>query len=160
VPLPPKTKAASKKRVVSKKRRTLAARILVVDDEPDFAKMVGRVLKQAGYKVDEAVTARKAMELQRQHAYDLAVVDLRMPEMTGSELLQYFKVRDKQMFVLMMTAYGSLQVGIDLLRRGACDYISKPFKLDALRGKVQDALRRRRKYLEEQTIHQDVADEY
>jgi DNA-binding NtrC family response regulator len=151
-----------KKKPTTPIKRSLTARILVVDDEPDFAKMVGRALKQAGYKVDEAVTARKAIELQRQHSYDLAVVDLRMPEMTGSELLQYFKVRDKQMYVIVMTAYGSLQVGIDLLRRGACDYLSKPFKLDALREKVQDALRRRRKFLEEQAIHirQDTADEY
>ena len=154
---PPKKKKKSEP-----KKRALAARILVVDDEPDFAKMVGRVLKQAGYKVDEAVTARKAIELQRQHSYYLAVVDLRMPEMTGSELLQYFKVRDKQMYVIVMTAYGSLQVGIYLLRRGACDYLSKPFKLDTLREKVQEALRRRRKYLEEQAIYnrQDNADEY
>lgn len=158
MPTVPKKKAA--RSVKPKTRRTLVARILVVDDEPDFAKMVGRALRQEGYKVDEAVTARKAIELQKQQAYDLAVVDLRMPEMTGAELLLYFRVRDKRMFVIVMTAYGSLQVGIDLLRKGACDYLSKPFKLDSLRGKVKEALRRRQQFLEEQTVRQDTADEY
>jgi DNA-binding NtrC family response regulator len=160
--LPPKRPTSKKKESTSKGGRNKTVRILVVDDEPDFARMVGRALVQDGYRVDEAVTARKAIELQHEHAYDLAVVDLKMPEMTGLELLQYFKVRDKKMSVMIMTAYGSLQVGIDLLRKGACDYLSKPFKLDLLRSKVHDAIARRRKYLEAEAIHlrQDTVDEY
>jgi DNA-binding response OmpR family regulator len=120
-----------------------------VDDEPDFGRMVARSLIQAGYRVDGASSAREAMDLQGRHLYDLAVVDLKMPDMTGLELLQYLKAHDKRIFVMIMTAYGSIQVGIEALRKGACDYLSKPFKLSALRAKVKDNLSRRRRYLEE-----------
>jgi len=157
--MPPqkKKKRPTAKRTAPKER--VEGRILVVDDEPDFCRMVGKALKQEGYKVDEAVTVRKAMALQRQHHYDLAVVDLRMPEMTGSEMLQYLKIKDKRIAVIVMTAYGSLQLGIALLRKGASDYLSKPFKLEALRGKVRDALVRRKRFLEEQGAYHDTADE-
>jgi len=128
------------------------AHLLVVDDEVDFAKMIQKTLAQAGYHVDAAVSATQAIALQRKHSYDLALVDMRMPEMTGLELLQYLKVRDKKMFVMIMTAYGSFSVGIESLRRGACDYLAKPFQLKTLKEKVAEALERRAQFLEEQRI--------
>ncbi|HUO58467.1 MAG TPA: response regulator [bacterium] len=128
------------------------AHLLVVDDEADFGKMIQKTLVQAGYRVDAAVSATQAIALQRKHSYDLALVDLRMPEMTGLELLQYLKVRDKKIFVIIMTAYGSFSIGIDALRKGACDYLAKPFQLTVLKDKVREALERRGHYLEEQRI--------
>ncbi len=128
------------------------AHLLVVDDEVDFGKMVQKTLIQEGYRVDVAANATQAIALQRKHSYDLAVVDMRMPEMTGLELLQYLKVRDKKMFVMIMTAYGSFSIGIESLRRGACDYLAKPFQLKTLKEKVAEALRRRAQFLEEQRV--------
>src|SRR6266550_3871112 len=77
------------------------ARVLVVDDEMDFVKLIEKILAQAGYRVDTATSATEAIALQRKNAYDLALVDLRMPEMTGLELLQYLKARDKTIFVML-----------------------------------------------------------
>ena len=128
------------------------AHLLVVDDEADFAKMIQKTLIQSGYRVDAAVSATQAIALQRKRSYDLALVDMRMPEMTGLELLQYLKVRDKKMFVMIMTAYGSFSIGIESLRRGACDYLAKPFKLKTLKDKVAEALARRAQFLEEQRV--------
>ena len=128
------------------------AHLLVVDDEADFAKLIQKVLTQAGYRVDAATSGTQAIALQRKHAYDLALVDMRMPEMTGIELLQYLKVRDKRIFVVLMTAYGSFSIGIEALRRGACDYLAKPFKIKTLKDKVEEALRRRAQFLQEQNI--------
>ena len=128
------------------------AHLLVVDDEVDFARMIQRTLTQAGYRVDAAVSAAQAITLQRKHSYDLALVDMRMPEMTGLELLQYLKVRDRKMFVILMTAYGSLSLGIEALRKGAIHYLAKPFKLTDLKRDVADALTRRAHYLEEQGL--------
>jgi DNA-binding NtrC family response regulator len=128
---------------------------LVVDDEADFLKLIERILAQAGYRVDTAVSATEAIALQRKNPYDLAIVDLRMPEMTGLELLQYLKVRDKSIFVILMTAYGSFSVGIEALRKGACDYVAKPFKNKVLKEKVAEALQRRKQFLfEQQSYHQ------
>jgi|ERR1035438_3123227 len=128
------------------------ARLLVVDDEIDFARMIQTSLAQSGYRVDIAQSATQAIALQRKKPYDLALVDLRMPEMTGLELLQYLKLRDKGIFVIMMTAYGSFSIGIEALKKGACDYLAKPFKLNSMKEKVAEALERRARYLEEQSL--------
>lgn len=149
------TKATRKKSRVGKKPKKSSlgkAHLLVVDDEADFAKMIQKTLVQAGYRVDAATNATQAIAMQRKHSYDLALVDMRMPEMTGLELLQYLKVRDKRMFVMIMTAYGSFSIGIESLRRGACDYLAKPFQLKTLKEKVAEALDRRAQFLEEQRI--------
>lgn len=147
--------ARPEKRISSKKilkKLTGKAHLLVVDDEVDFAKMIQKTLVREGYHVDAATSATQAIALQRKHSYDLALVDMRMPEMTGLELLQYLKVRDKKVFVIIMTAYGSFSVGIESLRKGACDYLAKPFKLNTLKEKVVEALNRRIQYLEEQRV--------
>jgi len=158
------TKMVKKKKPAVKAKKALLkvrkAKLLVVDDEADFAKLIQTILTQAGYGVDTATSATQAIALQRKTAYDLALVDLRMPEMTGLELLQYLKARDKSIFVILMTAYGSFSVGIEALRRGACDYVSKPFKNKTLKEKVAEALHRRQNYLEEQhSIQRSSVDE-
>jgi DNA-binding NtrC family response regulator len=152
-----KAKARTKTLRSPKKSSLGKAKILVVDDEVDFGKMIAKTLADAGYRVDLAVSATQAIALQRRQSYDLALVDIRMPEMTGLELLQYLKVRDKGIFVIIMTAYGSFSVGIESLRRGACDYLSKPFPLKSLKDKVAEALKRRVQYLEEQRIFPERA---
>ena len=140
--------------------KVLRAKILVVDDEADFTKLIQTILAQEGYMVDAATSATQAIAMQYKNSYDLAIVDLRMPEMTGLELLQYLKARDKAIFVILMTAYGSFSVGIEALRRGACDYVSKPFKNKVLKEKVAEALARRHQYLEEQhSIRHSSVDE-
>lgn len=136
----------------SRKKMSGKGHLLVVDDEADFAKLIERTLAQAGYNVETAISATQAIALQRKHSFDLALVDIRMPEMTGLELLQYLKVRDKKIFIIIMTAYGSFSIGIEALRRGACDYLAKPFKLKVLKDKVAEALERRVQFLEEQRI--------
>ncbi len=155
--------AKKKKPVVKAKPRPSKirkARILVVDDEADFTQLIQTILSQKGYAVDTATSATQAIALQRKNAYDLALVDLRMPEMTGLELLQYLKTRDKSIFVILMTAYGSFSVGIEALRSGAADYVAKPFKNKVLIEKVAEALDRRHQYLEEQhSIRHSSVDE-
>jgi two-component system response regulator PilR (NtrC family) len=158
------TKITKKKKPTAKAKtapsKIRKAKLLVVDDEADFAKLIQTILTQAGYGVDTATSATQAIALQRKTNYDLALVDLRMPEMTGLELLQYLKARDKSIFVILMTAYGSFSVGIEALRRGACDYVSKPFKNKALKEKVAEALHRRQNYLQEQhSIQRSSVDE-
>jgi DNA-binding NtrC family response regulator len=143
-------KTKTTRKTNSNPRKLGKARLLVVDDEGDFAKMIQTTLAQAGYQVDAVTSATQAIALQRRHSYDLALVDMRMPEMTGLELLQYLKARDRKIFVMIMTAYGSFSVGIESLRKGACDYVAKPFKLKSLKEKVAEALSRRAQFLEEQ----------
>jgi DNA-binding NtrC family response regulator len=156
-------KKVMKKRPTAKTKKPSVkirkARLLVVDDESDFVTLIQTILMQEGYGVDTATSPTQAIALQRKNAYDLALVDLRMPEMTGLELLQYLKARDKSIFVILMTAYGYFSVGIEALRRGATDYVAKPFKNKALKEKVAEALSRRHQYLEEQHSIRHSSDE-
>jgi DNA-binding NtrC family response regulator len=147
-----KTKSTDRKKNPKTKKSALQAHLLVVDDESDFTKLIQKSLVPLGYRVDTATSATQAIALQRRQSYDLALVDMRMPEMTGIELLQYLKVRDKKIFVIIMTAYGSFSIGIESLKQGACDYLAKPFSLAVLKNKVKDALRRRGRFLEEQRV--------
>jgi DNA-binding NtrC family response regulator len=121
--------------------------------------MIQESLVQAGYRVDAVISASQAIALQRRVPYDLALVDMRMPEMTGLELLQVLKARDKRLFVMVMTAYGSLSIGIESLKRGACDYLAKPFPLGTLKAKVAESLERRGRYLAEQGVFPQPAAE-
>src|SRR5260221_10658759 len=147
-----KKPSPKKKPAVNKRFKSLLgkAHLLVVDDEADFAKMIQKTLLQSGYRVDAATSATQAIALQRKHSYDLALVDMRMPEMTGLELLQYLKVRDKKIFVLIMTAYGSFSVGIESLRKDACEYLAKPFKIKTIKDKTPDAWSARSQCLQQQ----------
>lgn len=147
---PKTTREAKAPRSPRSGKLRLAARVLVVDDESEFATLIQRSLTGAGYLVDTALNGTEAIELHRKHAYDLALVDLKMPDMTGLELLQYLKVRDKTIAVILMTAYGSLAIGIEALKKGASDYLPKPFKLASLLEKAEEALKRRARYLQEQ----------
>ncbi|HVM32637.1 MAG TPA: response regulator [bacterium] len=148
----PKLKPIRRKKKSPAKKKAPLAHLLVVDDEADFTRLIEKSLTPLGYRVDTATSATQAIALQRKNAYDLALVDMRMPEMTGLELLQYLKVRDKRVFVIIMTAYGSFSIGLESLKQGACDYLSKPFSLASLKAKVKDALRRRARFLEEQRV--------
>jgi DNA-binding NtrC family response regulator len=150
--MPKPAKKKKKARQKPSKSPALKAHLLVVDDEADFARMMQQALVKAGYRVDTAVSATQAMGLMRKHSYDLALVDMRMPEMTGLELLQYLKMRDKKISVMIMTAYGTVSIGFEALKKGACDYLAKPFKLELLRQKVDKELKRRVQYLEEQRV--------
>lgn len=144
---------AKPRKKIPKPRKTAAkAQLLVVDDEAGFTRLIQKSLSPLGYRVDTATSATQAIALQRRHSYDLALVDMRMPEMTGMELMQCLKMRDRKIFVIIMTAYGSFSVGIESLKQGACDYLSKPFTLASLKHKVRDALRRRVRFLEEQRV--------
>jgi DNA-binding NtrC family response regulator len=147
-------KLLKKKKTARKhpKRPVLKAHLLVVDDEADFARMLQQALIKEGHRVDAAVSATQAIALMRKHSYDLALVDMRMPEMTGLELLQVLKMKDKKISVMIMTAYGTVSIGYEALKKGACDYLAKPFKLELLRRKVSEELKRRVQYLEEQRI--------
>ena len=148
-----RTKKTSRKAAAKPRKKPAGkAHVLVVDDEADFTRLIQKSLAPLGYRVDTATSATQAIALQRKHSYDLALIDMRMPEMTGIELLQYLKMRDKRIFVIIMTAYGSFSVGIDALKQGACDYLAKPFSLAALKQKTKEAISRRAQFLEEQRV--------
>lgn len=107
-------------------------RILVADDEESIRWVLSKALAKKGFVVDLATNGTEALALSRQQSYDLAVLDIKMPGISGLELLSRFQEEHPQLLVVIMTAESSMKNAVEAMKRGAYDYITKPFDLDAL----------------------------
>jgi DNA-binding NtrC family response regulator len=118
--------------------------VLVVDDEEVMRDVLGRVLSQAGYDVSFAETGPQALELARRGPYGAAIVDVMLPEMGGLEVLEELKKHDPEMVVLMITAYASMEMAIDAIKKGAFYFVPKPFDNQQLLHILASGLLQRR----------------
>ncbi|MBL0699506.1 MAG: response regulator, partial [Desulfosarcina sp.] len=106
-------------------------KILVVDDEKDMRILLKRSLeKELNSKVESAPNGETALELVKRKPFDLALVDIRMPGMGGIELLERIKKIDSGLTVVMMTAYGAIEIAVESIKKGAYDFIKKPFEYE------------------------------
>lgn len=125
------------------------ARILIVDDDENIRKVLQTILEEKGYSVDTAETAKEAIEKTKKAFYNLALIDIRLPDMEGVELLT--KIRDTvpKMRKIIITGYPTLQNAIAAVNRGANAYILKPFDVDKVLATIRDELEKQeeeRKY--------------
>ncbi len=102
--------------------------ILIVDDEEMMRNLLEKILAREGYQVTTAEDGLAALELVREHPFDLVISDMKMPRMNGFELLKAIKKDHAQTGVIIMTAYGDTYTVKDALLLGADEYITKPFK--------------------------------
>jgi len=116
--------------------------LLVVDDEQGPRESLNIIFREE-YHILLAASGAEAVELVKQHVIDAAVLDIRMKEMSGIELLERLKVLDPAIEVIMLTGYETIETLRQALRLGAADYLSKPCKLDMLKGAVANAMERR-----------------
>jgi two-component SAPR family response regulator len=107
-------------------------RVLVVDDNRDMAKGIAMLLGEAGMNVQVAYSAKAALGVMDAEPVDLVLSDVRMPGMTGIDLLTDIRTRWPFTKVVLLTGYGSIDSAVDAMKRGACDYLTKPFDNDAL----------------------------
>jgi two-component system response regulator AtoC len=120
-------------------------RVLVADDKENMRRLVARILADAGgYAVDEADDGARALAMVATRSYDVVVTDIRMPGADGFELLAAVKARDPSVEVVMMTGYATVQDAVRAMKRGAFDYLEKPFDPDAALGVVARAAERKR----------------
>ena len=124
----------------------MAERILVIDDEPDLLELVRINLKQAGYEVETAETGRDALELLRRSAPDLVVLDLMLPDVTGTEICRRMRTDPElaDLPIIMLTAKADEVDRVVGLELGADDYVTKPFSPRELNLRVRAVLRRRK----------------
>lgn len=115
-------------------------RILVVDDDADTCTMIHDILSEEGYTVDWCSSGEEARDLLEQDRFDLVLADIKMPRISGIELLQDVREQCLEVRVILMTAYASLDTAIQALRGDADDYLIKPFSLNELRQRVWQAL--------------------
>jgi two-component system, NtrC family, response regulator HydG len=121
-----------------------AGRVLVVDDEQDLAESCAFLLGRAGFAASCADSGPAALTLLQQHAFDVVVTDVRMPRMSGMDLLSEIRRRDPDVEVLLLTGYPDLQMAVQAIKQGAFDYLAKPFAEKDLVERVQRAVLHRR----------------
>lgn len=115
----------------------MAERILVVDDEASMRRMLEILFKEEGYEVVTADSAEAALQALARKPFDLVLSDIRMPGLTGLDLLRRLKEEESSTEVVLMTAYASTESAIEALKLGAFDYITKPFQVEELRAVVE-----------------------
>jgi DNA-binding NtrC family response regulator len=116
------------------------ARILVVDDEPGVRELLADFLQLEGYRVRVAADGTEAMDELRGARFELIICDLLMPVMGGLAVLDELAEVAPSTSLIAMTGFDTVQTAVEALRRGACDYMVKPFKLDDMNRAVQRAI--------------------
>jgi DNA-binding NtrC family response regulator len=116
------------------------ARILIVDDDEVSCQLFGEVLAGDGYKVDQARSGEEALDCLRKESYDLLLVDVRMPGITGLDVTRAMRQEQPSLPVIVMTSFGSIETAVEAIHEGAYDYVSKPMNLDELKKIVVRAL--------------------
>jgi len=120
----------------------VAMRILVVEDERKVAGFLARALRENAYAVDVAESGEKGLQLALDNAYDLVLLDLRLPKMSGVEVCQRLRREGRQIPILMLTARSLVEQRVEGLDAGADDYLTKPFALAELLARVRALIRR------------------
>ena len=119
-------------------------RLLVVDDQRNMRATTAMLLRQAGHAVEEAEDGAAALERLQASSYDVVLTDLRMPNVDGMEVLRLARQLSPQTQIIVMTAYGTIEAAVEAMRRGAYDFLAKPFKEEELLLRVGKALELRR----------------
>jgi DNA-binding NtrC family response regulator len=138
----------------------MSERILIADDEELIRESLSFVLRKEGYQVDEAENGKQAFDKVTRTPYDIVITDIEMPEMRGTELLEKIAQRSPQTFVIIVTAYASIETAVDALRKGAYDYILKPIEFDDLIFRIKKLLAHRELALENTLLRQELNRHY
>ena len=136
------------------------AAILVIDDEEIMREILETLLTREGYSVRLATSAEEGLELARSLPFDAAIVDLMLPGMDGISAIEELKKVNDEMPVVMITAFASVETAIAAMKRGAFDYITKPFKNDEVLVVVRNAVERNRLVQENRTLRRTVQEQY
>jgi two-component system, NtrC family, response regulator AtoC len=134
--------------------------ILIIDDEPHLPHQLARYLRKHSYEVSTVADGEAGLrELQRNNI-DLVLLDLRLPKMSGMEVLQRIREQEQELPVVMLTAYGDVQTAVNAMKLGASDYLQKGFDLDELLLVVQKALETNAMYRELRQLRRERSDNY
>ena len=117
-------------------------RILIIDDDENIRKVLTTILEDEGYDVESVDTAKKAIERTRRKFYNLALIDIRLPDMEGIELLTKMKNTTPKIRKIIITGYPTLQNAVEAVNRGADAYIMKPFDMEKVLEEIKDQLKK------------------
>ena len=132
-------------------------RILIVDDDENIRKVLLAILADKGYAVDSVGTAKEAVEKSKRKFFNLALIDIRLPDMEGIELLTKMRDTTPKMRKVIVTGYPTLQNAVDAVNNGADAYIVKPFDVEKVLSTIDHQLKKQK---EEKTYSQDKVAEF
>lgn len=139
---------------------TFGETILVVDDDPYIQEALGDRLESLGYRVSRASDGQQALELIDHQDPQMVFLDIEMPGMKGLDVLREIRAREKDFPVVMITAYGSVDLAVEAMKEGAYDFIPKPFKANHIALVVEKALERQRLRREKEVLSEEVDKRY
>lgn len=123
----------------------MAERILIVDDEIDMLELLELIITdRTDYEVTTTNNPLEVPELLKKNPYDLVITDLRMPDVDGIELIEMVKQIDDQLPFMIITAYGTIESAVEAMRKGAFDYITKPFRQEQILLTIEKVMKWRR----------------
>lgn len=131
-------------------------RVLILDDEEDLRSILAQRLGRRGYEIMEAATAQEGMALLQETIFEAVLLDIRLPDGDGLQLLQAMKKRQPDLQVIMLTGHGTLESAIEAMKAGAYDYLTKPCNLSELEITLQKALEQRKLLVENTGLRQVV----
>jgi DNA-binding NtrC family response regulator len=134
--------------------------LLFVDDEPALRSLMAQRLGDRGFEVAEAESGERALELLDQFAFDVVVTDLRLPGIDGSRVIDAARERYPGIIAIVISGYGTLKDAVDIVKRGASDFVEKPFQFDELLHVLQKALEQRRLRSENAYLRSQLEERY
>jgi DNA-binding NtrC family response regulator len=132
-----------------------AARILVIDDDENIRKVLETILEDEGYIVETAETAKKGIEKSEKAFYNLALIDVRLPDMEGIELLLKLRSTKPKMRKIIVTGYPTLQNAVAAVNKGADAYVMKPFEVEKILQTIREQLKKQeeeKRFSEEKVV--------
>jgi len=122
----------------------MSEKILIVDDDPAIRLTLSETLKKGGYEVEKVSSAEEALDRVKFFGFDLILLDVRLPGMSGIEAISHIREMDSHAEIIVITAHDHREVALEAIRNGAYDYFSKPFSLEEMRIVVRRALERKK----------------
>ncbi|NOX58215.1 MAG: sigma-54-dependent Fis family transcriptional regulator [Planctomycetes bacterium] len=138
----------------------MGVRILIVEDEALIRWALRQKFEEQGFQVDEVETGTEAAQALGENLYDLIMLDYKLPDMTGLDVLGRVRERDKDVVVIMMTAFSTIESAVEAMKLGAYDYITKPFDMEQLLRTVAKALETTRLRREVRELRRHLAHDY
>ena len=139
---------------------TSMGNILVIDDEPGLREFLEIMLHKEKYGVETAADGLEGLERMGQSRFDLIIVDIQMPRMSGIEFLREIKGKGVNVPVIMITAFASHESAIEAMKLGAYDYITKPFKVDEIKLVIKKAIEKKNLEIENKRLKKELEDKY
>ncbi len=115
-------------------------RILIADDEKNIRLTVSRSLESLNYFIDTALNGEEALQKIKENPYDLLLLDLRMPGMSGMEVIEKLNEMNIKIKIVVISAHGTIETAVQAMKSGAADYIEKPFAPNDIRTVIQKVL--------------------